>query len=46
MAQEQAKGEGMNFLEAIFSVVFGDGDANQDYEKRRWEAVSNSGWAC
>lgn len=29
----------MNFLEAIFSFVFGDGDPNAEYDKRRWQAV-------
>ncbi|KAL4440143.1 hypothetical protein ABPG75_003144 [Micractinium tetrahymenae] len=34
--QEQG---GMNFLEAIFSWVFGDGDPNADYDRKRWQAV-------
>lgn len=29
----------MNFLEAIFSWVFGDGDPNADYDRRRWQAA-------
>ena len=29
----------MNFFEAVFSFVFGDGDPNLDFEKRRWELV-------
>ncbi|MBD2330102.1 hypothetical protein [Alkalinema sp. FACHB-956] len=28
-----------NFLEAIFSFVFGDGDPNRDLEERRWQAI-------
>ncbi len=32
-------GEGMSFLEAVFSFVFGDGDPNEDFEERRWRAV-------
>mmetsp|Transcript_15225 Transcript_15225/g.49983 ORF Transcript_15225/g.49983 Transcript_15225/m.49983 type:complete len:513 (+) Transcript_15225:14-1552(+) len=32
-------GEEMNFLEAIFSFVFGDGDPNASFEERRWRAV-------
>lgn len=30
---------GMSFLEAVFSFVFGDGDPNIDFERRRWEAI-------
>lgn len=30
---------GMSFLEAVFSFVFGDGDPNVDFERRRWEAI-------
>lgn len=29
----------MNFLEAIFSFLFGDGDPNRDLEARRWQAI-------
>lgn len=36
----QEAGQGMNFLEAIFSFVFGDGDPNESYEDRRWRLVS------
>ncbi|EFN52698.1 hypothetical protein CHLNCDRAFT_138698 [Chlorella variabilis] len=38
MAREQRPG-GMNFLEAIFSWVFGDGDPNADFDKKRWQAI-------
>ncbi|NEQ42183.1 MAG: hypothetical protein F6K00_00920 [Leptolyngbya sp. SIOISBB] len=31
--------DGMNFLEAIFSFLFGDGDPNADLEERRWQEV-------
>lgn len=31
--------DGMNFLEAIFSFLFGDGDPNADLEERRWQDV-------
>jgi hypothetical protein len=31
--------EGMNFLEAIFSFLFGDGDPNADLEERRWREI-------
>ncbi|RZM81788.1 hypothetical protein [Leptolyngbya iicbica] len=29
----------MNFLEAVFSFLFGDGDPNADLEERRWREV-------
>ena len=29
----------MNFFEAVFSFVFGDGDPNRDFEQRRWALV-------
>ena len=28
-----------NFLEAVFSFVFGDGDPNEGYDAERWEAI-------
>lgn len=28
-----------NFLEAVFSFVFGDGDPNRDLEARRWQSI-------
>lgn len=31
----------MNFFQAIFSFVFGDGDPNLDWEERRWQTVSD-----
>ncbi|MEM6715878.1 MAG: hypothetical protein AAF827_21020, partial [Cyanobacteria bacterium P01_D01_bin.6] len=31
--------DSMNFLEAIFSFLFGDGDPNADLEERRWREV-------
>ncbi|KAL0036153.1 hypothetical protein WJX79_006170 [Trebouxia sp. C0005] len=37
----QETGQGMNFLEAIFSFVFGDGNPNESYEDRRWRLVGN-----
>lgn len=33
-----APGE-MNFLEAIFSFLFGDGDPNADLEEKRWQTI-------
>lgn len=29
----------MNFLEAIFSFLFGDGDPNADLDEKRWKAI-------
>ncbi|MGP1371560.1 MAG: hypothetical protein ACTS3T_01935 [Almyronema sp.] len=31
----------LNFFEAIFSFLFGDGDPNADLEDRRWQTVGN-----
>ena len=30
----------LNFFEAIFSFLFGDGDPNADLEERRWNAIA------
>jgi hypothetical protein len=30
----------MNFLEAVFSFLFGDGNPNTDLEERRWQAIA------
>ncbi|KAM3359639.1 putative protein, chloroplastic [Capsicum galapagoense] len=30
---------GMNFIESVFSFVFGDGDPNQEIEEERWKLV-------
>jgi hypothetical protein len=30
----------LNFLEGIFSFLFGDGDPNADLEDRRWQAIA------
>ena len=38
----QESGQGMNFLEAIFSFVFGDGNPNESYEDRRWRLVRHN----
>lgn len=32
-------GEKLQFLEAIFSFLFGDGDPNADLEERRWRTI-------
>ncbi|XP_078434883.1 iron-sulfur cluster biosynthesis family protein [Wolffia australiana] len=31
--------EGMNFIESVFSFVFGDGDPNQGLEEERWKLI-------
>lgn len=30
----------MNFLEAVFSFLFGDGDPNADLDERRWQSIA------
>jgi hypothetical protein len=30
----------LNFLEAVFSFLFGDGNPNADLEERRWQAIA------
>ncbi|ERN40674.1 hypothetical protein KR51_00026580 [Rubidibacter lacunae KORDI 51-2] len=32
----------LNFLEAIFSFLFGDGNPNPDREERRWQAIGSA----
>jgi len=32
----------MNFLEAVFSFLFGDGNPNMDLEDRRWQAIATT----
>jgi hypothetical protein len=41
--RRQAKGQDsdMNFLEAVFSFLFGDGDPNADLEDRRWQSIAS-----
>jgi hypothetical protein len=34
-----SKKESMNFLEAVFSFLFGDGNPNQNLEERRWQEI-------
>ena len=34
-------GEKLQFLEAVFSFLFGDGDPNEDLEERRWQAIGS-----
>lgn len=39
VARTADSGEKLQFLEAIFSFLFGDGDPNADLEERRWQAI-------
>jgi hypothetical protein len=34
-----AKKESINFLEAVFSFLFGDGNPNRNLEQRRWQEI-------
>ena len=34
--------DGLNFLEAIFSFLFGDGNPNADLEEQRWQAIATT----
>ncbi|KAK1389652.1 Iron-sulfur cluster biosynthesis family protein [Heracleum sosnowskyi] len=35
----QVESNGMDFTEAVFSFVFGDGDPNQNFEEKRWKLI-------
>ncbi len=37
--REKGENSEMNFLEAVFSFLFGDGDPNANLEERRWEEI-------
>jgi hypothetical protein len=39
--QREVAGENYNFLEAIFSFLFGDGNPNADLEETRWRAIAS-----
>jgi hypothetical protein len=39
--REKTTRKSLNFLEAVFSVLFGDGDPNADLERRRWSYIGN-----
>jgi hypothetical protein len=34
--------DSMNFLEAVFSFLFGDGNPNKNLEQRRWQAIGRT----
>jgi hypothetical protein len=38
-SQGKNKEDEMNFLEAVFSFLFGDGDPNENLEERRWQQI-------
>jgi hypothetical protein len=38
---KQKQRKSLNFLEAVFSVLFGDGNPNADLEQRRWRYIGN-----
>ena len=38
--QNSPKENEMNFLEAVFSFLFGDGNPNANLEERRWQAIA------
>jgi len=40
--RRQRSASEMNFLEAIFSFLFGDGNPNADLEERRWQAIAST----
>ncbi|KAL2336480.1 hypothetical protein Fmac_010926 [Flemingia macrophylla] len=35
----EAEDDKMNFIESVFSFVFGDGDPNQEIEEERWKLI-------
>ncbi|KAH7671373.1 ArsR-like helix-turn-helix domain-containing protein [Dioscorea alata] len=37
--RKQERDNGMNFIESVFSFVFGDGDPNQGIEEERWKLI-------
>jgi len=42
--RRQERGDGkseMNFLESVFSFLFGDGNPNADLDERRWQAIGS-----
>jgi hypothetical protein len=39
--QEDDDDSDLNFLEAVFSFLFGDGDPNEGLEDKRWQTIGN-----
>jgi hypothetical protein len=40
--RERKKGNRLDFLQAVFSFIFGDGNPNRDLETRRWQYIGNT----
>lgn len=40
-SHQTKEGKGLNFLEAIFSFLFGDGNPNAQHEEKRWQYLGN-----
>ena len=38
--RDRGRDSDMNFLEAVFSFLFGDGDPNADLDDRRWQSIA------
>jgi len=38
--RSQGRDSDLNFLEAVFSFLFGDGNPNADLEERRWQSIA------
>lgn len=41
-AEHPSEKSPLNFLEAVFSFLFGDGNPNADLEDRRWQAIATT----
>ncbi|UZQ55905.1 hypothetical protein OOK60_07540 [Trichothermofontia sichuanensis B231] len=41
-SQAQAEAGKLNFLEAVYSFLFGDGNPNADLEERRWQMIATT----
>ncbi|MBU6185436.1 MAG: hypothetical protein VKL00_10660 [Synechococcales bacterium] len=39
---QEGDGSQLNFLESVFSFLFGDGFPNQDLDERRWQAIATT----
>ena len=39
--KRKSDGQELNFLEAVFSFLFGDGNPNQDLDERRWRDIGS-----
>jgi hypothetical protein len=40
--RKRKKGNRLDFLQAVFSFIFGDGNPNKDLEARRWQYIGNT----